>query len=164
MHEPDKPWSSQKPSCTNSRKELRRCCSPIEHNNTKHFMCPIRSKHSLDRLEMVRRESVPRGSSAQAWKLSSRLLTRPDWLAPGSPRMFGSGRAVNNFSALITGLKTGVENDSFWSEIGSGFGEPGSIPLPPPRIPRSTPNAPPPPHPLVGFKLRTTTVPNSIYI
>ena len=31
----------------------------------------------------------------------------------------------------------GVENGIFWSEIGSGFGEPGSTPLP--RIPRSTP-------------------------
>ena len=46
-------------------------------------MCPIRSQHSLDRLEMVRWESVPRGSSAHAWKLSSRLLTRPDWLPLG---------------------------------------------------------------------------------
>ena len=35
-------------------KELRRNCSPIGHNNTKHFLCPIRSQHSLDRLEMVR--------------------------------------------------------------------------------------------------------------
>ena len=30
-----------------------------------------------------------------------------------------------------------VENDIFWSEIGSGFGEPGGTP--PPRILRSTP-------------------------
>ena len=30
-----------------------------------------------------------------------------------------------------------MENDIFWSEIGSGFGEPGGIP--PPRIPRSIP-------------------------
>ena len=35
----------------------------------------------------------------------------------------------------------GVENDIFWSEIGSGFGEPGSKPTQ--RIPRSSP--PPPP-------------------
>ena len=37
-------------------------------------------------------------------------------------------------------LKTGVKNDlshSFWSEIGSGFGEPGGTP--PTRIYRSTP-------------------------
>ena len=47
------------------------------HNNTKHFLCPIRGQHSLDRLEMVRWESVPRGSSACAWKLSSRLFSRP---------------------------------------------------------------------------------------
>ena len=37
----------------------------------------------------------------------------------------------------MPGLKTGVENDIFWSEIGSRFGEPGSTS--PPRIPRSTP-------------------------
>ena len=30
----------------------------------------------------------------------------------------------------------GKENYIFWSEIGSGFGEPGSTP--PPRIPKST--------------------------
>ena len=52
-------------------------------------------------------------------------------------------------SALTPGLKTvkdfrgrglkttGVENGIFWSEIGSGFGEPGCAT--PPRIPRSTP-------------------------
>jgi len=34
-------------------------------------------------------------------------------------------------------LKTGVENDIFWSEIGSGFREPGGAP--PPNIPRITP-------------------------
>ena len=34
-------------------------------------------------------------------------------------------------------LKTGVENDIFLSEIGSGFGEPGGTPSP--RILRSTP-------------------------
>ena len=37
----------------------------------------------------------------------------------------------------MLGLKMGVENDIFRSEVGSGFGEPGSTP--PPRIPRSTP-------------------------
>ena len=36
--------------------------------------------------------------------------------------------------------KTGLENYISWSEIRSGFGEPGGTP--PPRIPRSTP--PPP--------------------
>ena len=65
------------------RKELRRCCAPIGHNNTNHFLCPIRSQHSLDRLEMVRWESVPRSSSACAWKLSSRVFSRPDWLPVG---------------------------------------------------------------------------------
>ena len=78
VHEPDKPWSSQKPSNTNPRKELRRCCLPIGHNNTKQFLCLIRNQHSPDSLEMVRWESVPRGLSACAWKLSSRLFSRPD--------------------------------------------------------------------------------------
>ena len=32
-------------SSTNTRKELRRCCSPIGHNNTKHFLPPIRSQY-----------------------------------------------------------------------------------------------------------------------
>ena len=33
---------------------------------------------------------------------------------------------------LRPGLKTGVENDIFWSEIGSGFGDVGGTP--PPKI------------------------------
>ena len=55
-------------------KELRRNCSPIGHNNTKHFLCPIRSQHPLEFLEIARWESVPRGSFARTWKLSSRLF------------------------------------------------------------------------------------------
>ena len=47
------------------------------------FLCPIRSQHSLDRLEMVWWDSVFRGSSACAWKLSSRLFSRPEWLPLG---------------------------------------------------------------------------------
>ena len=47
-------------------------------------------------------------------------------------------RSENGFGFERPGLKTGVENDIFWSEIGSGFGEPGGTPLP--RIPRSTPH------------------------
>ena len=83
LHEPDKSWSRQYPSCTNSRKELTRNCSPIGHNNTKHFLCPIRSRYPLEFLEIVRWESVPRGSFARTWKLSSRLFSRPDWLPLG---------------------------------------------------------------------------------
>ena len=52
-------------------------------NNTKHFLFPIRSRHPLEFLEMVRWESVPRGSSALTWKLSSRLFSRTDWLPLG---------------------------------------------------------------------------------
>ena len=37
----------------------------------------------------------------------------------------------------MLGLKTGAKNDIIWSEIGSGFGEPGGTP--PPRIFRSPP-------------------------
>ena len=43
----------------------------------------------------------------------------------------------DSISALSPVLKTGVENDIFWSEIGSGFGEPDHTP--PPRIPKNTP-------------------------
>ena len=39
-------------------------------------------------------------------------------------------------SAHRPGLKTGVENYIFWSEIGSGFGEPGGkLPLEFPGVP-----------------------------
>ena len=83
VHEPDKPWSSQYPSCTNSRKELRRCCSPIGHNNRKHFLCPIRSQHSLDRLEMVRWESVTQGLFRLYLKTFVAPFLPPDWLPLG---------------------------------------------------------------------------------
>ena len=46
-------------------------------------------------------------------------------------------RSENGYEFLSPGLKTDVENGIFWSEIGSGFGEPGGTPLP--RIPRCTP-------------------------
>ena len=47
------------------------------------FLCPIRNRHLLEFLEMVRWESVTRGSFALTWKLSSRLFSRPDWLPLG---------------------------------------------------------------------------------
>ena len=37
----------------------------------------------------------------------------------------------NIISAERPGLKTGMENYIFWSEIGSGFDEPGGLPPPP---------------------------------
>ena len=65
------------------RKELRRNCSSIEHNNTKHFLCPFRSRYPLEFLEIVGWESVPRDSFAPTWKRSSHLFSRPDWLPLG---------------------------------------------------------------------------------
>ena len=50
-------------------------------------------------------------------------------------------RSENGYGFYGPGLKTGLENGIFWSEIGSGFGEPGGTPRP--RILRSIP--PPPP-------------------
>ena len=35
-------------------------------------------------------------------------------------------------SAKRPGLKTSVENDIFWAQIGSGFKEPDGTPVPPP--------------------------------
>jgi len=46
-------------------------------------------------------------------------------------------RSENGYGFLRPGLKMGVGNDIFWSEIGSGFGDAGGTP--PPKIPRSTP-------------------------
>ena len=41
---------------------------PIGHNNTKHFLCPIRSQHSLEFLKIVWWESLPRGSFARNFR------------------------------------------------------------------------------------------------
>ena len=51
--------------------------------------------------------------------------------------LFSAVLSNDDIISLKPGLKTGVKNDIFWSEIGSGFGEPAGTP--PPRIPRSTP-------------------------
>ena len=51
--------------------------------------------------------------------------------------IFLRGMSENGYGFKKPGLKTGVKNDIFWSERGSGFGEPGGTP--PPRIPRSNP-------------------------
>ena len=40
---------------------------PIGHNNTKHLLCPIRSRHLFEFLKIVRWESVPRCSFARSW-------------------------------------------------------------------------------------------------
>ena len=39
-------------------------------------------------------------------------------------RFVTTSRSENGYGFWRPGLKTGVENDIFWSEIGSGFGEP----------------------------------------
>ena len=46
-------------------------------------------------------------------------------------------RSENGYGFLRPGLKTGMGNGIFWSEIGSGFGDKGGTP--PPKIPRSIP-------------------------
>ena len=46
-------------------------------------------------------------------------------------------RSENGYGFLRPGLKRGMGNGIFWSEIGSGFGDSGGTP--PPKIPRSTP-------------------------
>ena len=48
-------------------------------------------------------------------------------------------RSKNGYGFYRSSVKTGVENSIFRSEIGSGFGESGGIPLP--RIFRRTPRA-----------------------
>ena len=39
-------------------------------------------------------------------------------------------RSENGYGFLKPGLKTGVGNGIFWSEIGSGFRDAGGTPLP----------------------------------
>ena len=63
----------------NSGETVRRLATIIQSI----FLCPTRSRHPLEFLEIVRWESVPRGSLAHTWKLSSCLFSRPDWLPLG---------------------------------------------------------------------------------
>ena len=58
-------------------------CSPIGHNNTEHFLCPIRSRHLREFLEIARWGSVPRGFFDRTWKLSLHPFSRHDWLLLG---------------------------------------------------------------------------------
>jgi len=46
--------------------------------------------------------------------------------------MLNKVRSENGYGFLKPGLKTGVGNDIFWSEIGSGFEDAGGTP--PPKI------------------------------
>jgi len=50
---------------------------------------------------------------------------------------FRARKVTGTFEKRAPGLKTGVENGILYSEIGSGFREPGGTL--PPRIPRSAP-------------------------
>ena len=49
-------------------------------------------------------------------------------------------RSENGYGFKTLGLKTGVENNIFWSKIGSVFGKLGGTP--PPKIPMNTPHPP----------------------
>ena len=63
----------------NSGETVRRLGTIIQSNFCAQSGASIRS----DLLEMVWWESVPRGFSTHAWKLSSQLFSRPDWLPLG---------------------------------------------------------------------------------
>ena len=74
-------------------KELRRNCSPIGHNNTKHFLCPIRSQHPLDCLEMVRWESVPRGRDPFNQNFR-KFRSKTQWIGSVQPEKFRKNRST----------------------------------------------------------------------
>ena len=63
----------------NSGETVGRLGTIIQSNFCAQSGASIRS----DLLEMVWWESVPRGFSTHAWKLSSQLFSRPDWLPLG---------------------------------------------------------------------------------
>ena len=74
--------------------ELRRNCSPIGHNNTNHFVCPIRSRHPL---EFFGNSPVRVGTQGLFRPYLKTLV--PPFLptrltAPGSPRMVWAGLNV----------------------------------------------------------------------
>ena len=64
-------------------------------------------RHLLESLEIVRWESVPRGSFARTWKLSSCLFSRPDWLPLGLRGCLSRSSCIKSAE-----LKRGVERGS----------------------------------------------------
>ena len=81
-------WMSQRSRDRDNSRRVRtqeKLFADIGHNNTKHFLCPLRSRHPFEFLEIARWELVPRGSFARTWKLSFRPFSRPDWLPLGLP-------------------------------------------------------------------------------
>ena len=86
VHEPDKPWSSQQPSCTNSRKELKRCLSPNRFNNTKQFWAQAGASIRLTVWKWSGESRYPGAFPPVLENFFSPFLLV--WLtAPGSPRM-----------------------------------------------------------------------------
>ena len=64
----------------------------------------MRSRYQLEFLEIVRWESVPRGSSALTGKLSSRLFSRPDWLPLGLRGWSECSTIQRSFKRLASSL------------------------------------------------------------
>ena len=79
-------FKKKNPSCTNSRKELWRNCSPIGHNNTKHFCAQSEAGICLNFWNSSVRVGT-QGFFCRYLKtfVPPFLPTRPT--APGSPRM-----------------------------------------------------------------------------
>ena len=76
-----KPWRS------NSRKQLRRCCWPIGHNNTKHFFVPNQEPALAWPFGNGPVRVGTQGLFRLCLKTLSPLFSLSDWPAPGSPRM-----------------------------------------------------------------------------
>ena len=94
-------------------KRTQEMCSPIGHNNTKHFLCPIRSRHPLEFLEMVRWKSVPTGSFALTWKLSSRLFSQLDGLSLGLRGCNCLNRGILHI--ILAWVSAGISSSLEWS-------------------------------------------------
>ena len=77
----------QKPSCANTRKELKICYSLFGHKN-RNILSLIRSQHSLQFLEMIWWKSVPRGSSAFALRAFSLEPTHLPWVSADASSSF----------------------------------------------------------------------------
>ena len=95
----------------NSGETVRRLGTII----TKHFLCPIRTRHPLEFLEIARWESVPRGTFARTWNLSSLLFSQPDWLPRGRPRRLSALRSYSfvfelfwKISSYVSGLSVRI--------------------------------------------------------
>ena len=120
-YHPRRPRGGQSGRDKRRKESFQAQAVPIGHNNNKHFLCPIRSQHSLDRLEMVRWVGT-QGLFRPCLKTFVAPFNPARLTAPGSPRMppyLGGivGSFIHKFVCCLWMSKTVIFKLFFFSKL-----------------------------------------------